>query len=182
MAVWEDLCTVRNSSVTAGQWGRLYVREQMAEQCVVVFKRYMWKIKQRNNDSVLKRCCEGRQVFCSAHQHLLHPWQSPDCIPIVGSVKPLVLNDKRFNHTKVWCTFMFIDLQATSCVSSTYTYYKVTLKFPTLNSNLESCRSKQALSAILTYYCRCRTSEPLPPFPTPFPCFFPSYLLLTRHF
>ena len=35
-----------------------------------------------------------------------------DCIPIVGSVKPLVLNDKRFNHTKVWCTFIFIDLQA----------------------------------------------------------------------
>ncbi len=37
-----------------------------------------------------------------------HPWQSPDCIPIVGSVKSLVLNDKRFNHTKVWCTFIFI--------------------------------------------------------------------------
>ncbi len=34
-----------------------------------------------------------------------------DCIPIVGSVKSLVLNDKRFNHTKVWCTFIFIDLQ-----------------------------------------------------------------------
>ncbi len=51
------------------------------------------------------------------------PWQSPDCIPIVGSAKSLVPNDKRFNHTKVWCTFMFIDLQATSCVSSPYTYY-----------------------------------------------------------
>jgi hypothetical protein len=42
----------------------------------------------------------------------LHPWQSPDCILIVGSAKSLVLNDKRFNHTKVWCTFIFIDLQA----------------------------------------------------------------------
>ena len=35
-----------------------------------------------------------------------------DCIPIVGSAKSLVLNDKRFNHTKVWCTFIFINLQA----------------------------------------------------------------------
>ena len=35
-----------------------------------------------------------------------------DCKPIVYSVKSLVLNDKRFNHTKVWCTFIFIDLQA----------------------------------------------------------------------
>ena len=40
-----------------------------------------------------------------------HPWQSPDCIPIVGSVKSLVPSDKRFNHSKVWCTFIFIDLQ-----------------------------------------------------------------------
>ncbi len=31
-----------------------------------------------------------------------------DCIPIVGAVKPEVLNDTRFNHTKVWCTFIFI--------------------------------------------------------------------------
>ena len=37
---------------------------------------------------------------------------SPDCIPIVGAAKSLVLNDKKFNHTKVWCTFIFIDLQA----------------------------------------------------------------------
>ena len=36
-----------------------------------------------------------------------------DCIPIVGAVKPLVPKDKRFNHSKVWCTFIFIDLQAT---------------------------------------------------------------------
>ncbi len=82
--------------------------------------------------------------FCEAVLASLHPWQSPDCIPIVGSAKSLVPNDKRFNHTKVWCTFTFIDLQATSCVSSAYTYYKVTLKFPTLNSNPESCHSKQA--------------------------------------
>ena len=34
--------------------------------------------------------------------------QSPDCIPIVGLVKPLVPSDKRFNHTKVWYTFIFI--------------------------------------------------------------------------
>ncbi len=39
--------------------------------------------------------------------------QSPDCIPIVGSARSLVPRDKRFNHTKVWCTFIFIDLQAT---------------------------------------------------------------------
>jgi hypothetical protein len=60
------------------------------------------------------------------------PWQSPDCIPIVGSAKPLVLNDKRFNHTKVWCTFMFIDLQATrvlkllhykECIAENYHHY-----------------------------------------------------------
>jgi len=30
----------------------------------------------------------------------------------VGAVKPLVPKDKRFNHSKVWCTFIFIDLQA----------------------------------------------------------------------
>ncbi len=35
-----------------------------------------------------------------------------DCIPIVGAAKSLVLNDKRFNHTKVCCIFIFIDLQA----------------------------------------------------------------------
>jgi hypothetical protein len=42
-----------------------------------------------------------------------HPWQSPDRIPIVGSARSLVPSDKRFNHSKVWCTFIFIDLQAT---------------------------------------------------------------------
>jgi hypothetical protein len=41
-----------------------------------------------------------------------HPWQSPDCIPIVGSARSLVPSDKRFNHIKVWYTFIFIDLQA----------------------------------------------------------------------
>ncbi len=39
-------------------------------------------------------------------------WFAADCIPIVGAAKSLVLNDKRFNHTKVWCIFIFIDLQA----------------------------------------------------------------------
>ena len=34
-----------------------------------------------------------------------------DCITIVGAAKSLVLNDKRFNNTKVWCTFIFIHLQ-----------------------------------------------------------------------
>ncbi len=37
-----------------------------------------------------------------------------DGIPIVGLAKSLVPKDKRFNHTKVWCTFIFIDLQATA--------------------------------------------------------------------
>ena len=47
-----------------------------------------------------------RAVCCDLH------FAAADCIPIVGSAKSLVLNDKRFNHTKVWCTFIFIDLQA----------------------------------------------------------------------
>ena len=41
-----------------------------------------------------------------------HLWQSPDCIPIVGSARSLVPSDKRSNYTKVWCTFIYIDLQA----------------------------------------------------------------------
>jgi hypothetical protein len=47
-------------------------------------------------------------------------WLYTDCW---FSFKSLVPNDKRFNCTKVWCTFMFIDLQATSCVSSAYICY-----------------------------------------------------------
>ena len=39
-----------------------------------------------------------------------HLWQSPDCIPIVGSARSLVPSDKRSNYTKVWCTFIYIDL------------------------------------------------------------------------
>ncbi len=39
-------------------------------------------------------------------------WFTADCITIVGAAKSLVLHDKRFNHTKVWCIFIFIDLQA----------------------------------------------------------------------
>ncbi len=50
--------------------------------------------------------------------------QSPNCIPIVGSAKSLVPSDKRFNHTKVWCTFIFIDLQATGdCKQRIYILY-----------------------------------------------------------
>ena len=44
-----------------------------------------------------------------------------DCIPIVGAAKSLFPNDKRFNHTKVWCTFIYIDLQATGdCVGERF--------------------------------------------------------------
>ncbi len=59
------------------------------------------------------------QVICSVRI----PADSPDFaldssttagrIPIVGLAKSLVSKDKRFNHTKVWCTFIFIDLQVT---------------------------------------------------------------------
>ncbi len=70
----------------------------------------------------------GHTHHTQTHQYRSYSWDSgntsvkmpgsvlwfaaADCIPIVGSVKSLVLNDKRFNHTKVWCTFIFIDLQA----------------------------------------------------------------------
>ena len=85
-------------------------------------------VKYRQNVGVVG------ERFCEAVLSSPHPWQSPDCIPIVGSVKALVPNDKSFNHTKVWCTFMFIDLQATSCVSSAYTYYNIlSLNFPECN-------------------------------------------------
>ncbi len=59
-----------------------------------------------------KWCSVVGERFYEAILASLHPWQSPDWIPIVGSAKPLVLNDKRFNYTKVWCTFICIDLQA----------------------------------------------------------------------
>ena len=45
--------------------------------------------------------------------------RAPDCIPIVGLVKPLVPSDKRFNHTKVWCTFIFIIYIYSVCGTGT---------------------------------------------------------------
>ena len=39
--------------------------------------------------------------------------------PIVGLVKPLVPSDKRFNHTKVWCTFIFIIYIYSVCGTGT---------------------------------------------------------------
>jgi hypothetical protein len=72
-----------------------------------VWKRVRWcEIQTKWRRSVVG------ERFCEAVLASPHPWQSPDCIPIVGSVKALVQNDKSFNHTKVWCTFIFIDLQA----------------------------------------------------------------------
>jgi hypothetical protein len=98
--ILQHWCTygTAESSVTAGQ------------RC--------WCDTDRNN--IAEQCCWWK--FFEAVLASPHPWQYPDCIPIVGSVKPLVPNDKRFNYTKVWCTFMIIDLQATSCVSSAHTY------------------------------------------------------------
>ncbi len=54
----------------------------------------------------------------------LWKWFAADCIPIVGAAKSLVPKDKRFNHTKVWCTFIFIYLQATGdCEQRIYILY-----------------------------------------------------------
>ena len=69
---------------------------------------YSWKVWYRHNGGAVLLV----NVFLKLSSPAPTPWQSPDCIPIVGSAKSLVPNDKRFNHTKVWCTFIFIDLQA----------------------------------------------------------------------
>ena len=94
---------------------------------------YSWKegtlVYRQNGGAVL---LVNVFVKLSSPAPTREPWQSPDCIPIVGSAKPLVLNDKRFNYTKVWCTFMFIDLQATrvlkllhykECIAENYHHY-----------------------------------------------------------
>jgi len=49
-------------------------------------------------------------------------WLYTDCW---CGFKSLVLNDKRFNHSKVWCTFIFIDLQA----AGDYYNYSVFIMF-----------------------------------------------------
>jgi hypothetical protein len=89
-------------------------------------------VKYRQNVGVVG------ERFCEAVLASPHPWQSPDCIPIVGSAKPLVLNDKRFNYTKVWCTFMFIDLHIiTVTVWYFYWYFTYFILQYLLLSNLK---------------------------------------------
>ncbi len=63
-----------------------------------------------------------------------------DCIPIVGAVKSLVQNDKRFNYTKVWCTFIFIDLQGKGdCVGERFCGRCSDLQADCIRKSIASC-------------------------------------------
>ena len=90
----------RSSVLPSWDWELRSVYTIQPNRVLAVLIETKWRI------SVVSECC-WEAVLASPR-----PWQSPDCIPIVGSVKPLVPSDKRFNHTKVWCTFIFSDLQA----------------------------------------------------------------------
>ncbi len=64
------------------------------------------------------------EVICGVNYQYHASSTAADRIPIVGAAKSLVPKGKRFSHTKVWCTFIFIDLQATGdCEQRIYILY-----------------------------------------------------------
>ena len=87
---------------------------------VLAFDKTKWRL------SVVSECCWELRCCPRQPPPVTEPWLYTDCW---RGFKPLVPSDKRFNHSKVWCTFIS---------SSTSTVYAVQVQvlYSTL---LQSC-------------------------------------------
>ena len=90
---------------------------------------YSWRESSRlirQNGGVVSECCWELRCCPRQPPPVTEPWLHTDCW---RGFKPLVPSDKRFNHSKVWCTFIS---------SSTSTVYAVQVQvlYSTL---LQSC-------------------------------------------
>jgi hypothetical protein len=74
---------------------------------VLAFDKTKWRL------SVVSECCWELRCCPRQPPPVTEPWLHTDCW---RGFKPLVPSDKRFNHSKVWCTFIS---------SSTYYIYSV---------------------------------------------------------
>ena len=74
---------------------------------VLAFDKTKWRL------SVVSECCWELRCCPRQPPPVTEPWLHTDCW---RGFKPLVPSDKRFNHSKVWCTFIS---------SSTTTVYAV---------------------------------------------------------
>ena len=79
------------------RWGGQYTLYSTAEESARLFHKTKWRI------SVVSECCWELRCCPRQPPPVIEPWLHTDCW---RGFKPLVPSDKRFNHSKVWCTFI----------------------------------------------------------------------------
>ncbi len=102
MCVLEDLCLEQLLQLGSGHAGVLETKWRSSVLLVNIFVEVIFGVNYQYHASST----------------------AADHIGLVGAAKSLVPKDKRFNHTKVWCTFIFIDLQVMGdCEQHIYILY-----------------------------------------------------------
>ena len=78
---------------------------------VLAFDKTKWRL------SVVSECCWELRCCPRQPPPVTEPWLHTDCW---RGFKPLVPSDKRFNHSKVWCTFISSSTVHLQCMRYRY--------------------------------------------------------------